>query len=368
MYKFKKNPDLWQRFFLREQIIRTIRNFFYKEKFHEVETPILLPALIPESYLDVFETFLKDRHGNKKRMFLATSPEASIKKLIAAGLGNCFEITKSFRNGETGSIAHNPEFTILEWYRIKASYKDIMSDCENLILFLYKNLKSQISAFQINKLNHKSLSSVLKMTDFEIVYQKQKINLAPPWEKLSVVDALKKYADIDFDDITEKKKSDLFPAEKLAKVAERKGYNVNKNNSWEEIFNQIFLNEIEPHLGTHGKPTFIYDYPKPMAGLAKIKENEPRLAERFELYIAGLELGDCYNELTDYNEQKARFQNEFILIKKKKKTKVIADNNFLQALKTGLPPCSGIALGVDRLVMLFTDSYSIKDVLLFPLD
>ncbi len=335
--------------------MRAIRDFFYREKFHEVETPLLLPALIPESYLDVFETFLKDRHGNKKRVFLATSPEASIKKLLASGFGNCFEITRSFRNGETESTTHNPEFTILEWYRVGADYTKIMEDCEKLILHIYNKIKNSAKA---------KTSGNRQQYGNKITYQNIKINLKPPWERISLTKALKKYADVEFDEITDKSTSEMFPAEKIAKVARKKGYNVTKRNSWEEIFNQIFLNEIEPRLG-HPKPTILYDYPKPMAGLAKIKKDDPRLVERFELYIGGLELADCYNELTDYTEQKDRFATELTLIKKKNKTEVIPDEDFLEALKRGLPPCAGIALGVDRLVMLFTDASSIHDTLLF---
>lgn len=340
----KKNSDFWQIFFIREKIIRAIRDFFYKKKFHEVETPLLVPSVIPESYLDVFETCLKDRLGNKRRMFLTTSPEASIKKLLAAGIGNCFEITKSFRNGETGSDTHNPEFTILEWYRVNANYKDIMKDCEELIFYIHKRIRNNIT------------------------YKNKKIDITPPWERISIVDALEKYADINFNEITKNSKnSPMFPVDKIAKTARKKGYSVTDNNSWEEIFNQIFLNEIEPHLGNHGKPTIIYDYPKPMAGLAKTKEDDPHLVERFEFYIAGLELGDCYSELTDYKEQADRFKREMQMIKKRKKTAVVADKDFLEALKIGLPQCSGIAVGIDRLVMLFADAPSIKDTLLFPL-
>lgn len=342
--KLKKNPKLWRKFFIREKIIQSIREFFLREKFHEVETPLLLPAVVPESYLEVFETHLLDRQRKKKRMFLATSPEASLKKILVAGIGNCFEITKSFRNTETGSTLHNPEFTILEWYRVGANYKDVMRDCQHLIGFILKSLK-------LPKL---------------LIYQGKSVDLSSPWERISVPQALKKYADIDFDNITEKS-SKMFPSEKIALIAKEKGYHVEKNNSWEEIFNQIFLNEVEPHLGTHGKPTIIYDYPRPMAALAKIKSSNPRLAERFEFYIAGLELGDCYSELTDYKEQKKRFEEEQKIRQIKGKTSVYPDVDFLEALKAGLPKCSGIAVGIDRLIMLFTDSTSIDEVLLFPL-
>ena len=126
-------------------------------------------------------------------------------------------------------------------------------------------------------------------------------------------------------------------------------------------FNQIFLNEVEPHLGTNGRPTIIYDYPAILAALAKLKKDDPRLAQRFELYIAGLELGDCYTELTDWKEQNYRFKNELKLIRKSNKNKVVQDDTLIKALKTGLPDCSGMAMGIDRVVMLFGDIKDIKD-------
>lgn len=342
--RLRKNPKLWDKFFIREKIIRLVREYFAKEKFHEVETPLLLPSVIPESYLEIFETNLLDRNRKKRKMFLSTSPETALKKLIAAGLGNCYSLTRSFRNMETGSSLHNPEFTILEWYRVPSTYFDIMKDCENLVTFIGKNLK--------------------KFPQLE--YQNKKINLSPPWEKISVIQAFEKYSGIAFDDITSRNK-EMFPAGKIDKFALKKGYFVQKENTWEEIFNQIFLNEVEPHLGNHGRPAIVYDYPRPMAAIAKIKAADPRLAQRFEFYIAGLELGDCYNESTDVNYLKQRYQEELNLIKKKNKTIVTLDQDFLQAMTFLKKPYSGVAVGVDRLVMLFTDSKTIQETLLFPL-
>ncbi|MBI4990751.1 EF-P lysine aminoacylase GenX [Candidatus Gottesmanbacteria bacterium] len=363
--KLKKNPKLWQKFFIREKIIQSIREFFFREKFHEVETPLLLPSVVPESYLEVFETYLLDRQRKKRRMFLATSPEASIKKLLVAGIGNCFEITKSFRNTETGSNLHNPEFTILEWYRVGADYKDVMRDCERLILHIYESIFRHAEFSSASNTKRKKILKQVQ-DDKMIKYQGNSIDLSSPWERISVPEALQKYAHISFDEITNKS-GEMFSKEKVAQVAKEKGYRVEKKNSWEEIFNQIFLNEVEPHLGTHGKPTIIYDYPRPMAALSKIKETDPRLAERFEFYIAGLELGDCYTELTDYNEQKKRFAEEQKIRKIKEKTSVYPDEDFLEALKAGMPKCSGIAVGIDRLVMLFADTTNVADTLFFPL-
>lgn len=232
---------------------------------------------------------------------------------------------------ETQSHTHNPEFTILEWYRVGANYMDIMKDCEELLL---------------------SIAGGNTLT-----YQGKKIGISAPWERITVATAFKKYAGIDFD---------AFLNEKEARViAAKKKYNVELHTTWEELYNQIFLNEIEPHLG-QGKPTIVYEFPGELAALAKKKASDPRVAERFEFYIAGLELGDAYSELTDPVEQEARFNTELAEVKRLGKTSYEYDQDFLEALKVGLPTCSGIAVGVDRLVMLFADTTNIADTLFFP--
>ncbi|MBI2404923.1 EF-P lysine aminoacylase GenX [Candidatus Gottesmanbacteria bacterium] len=333
--KLRKDPSLWPRYFVREKVTRAIRTFFDEREFHEVETPILIAHPPAESYLDVFQTTMFDRHRHPATAYLSTSPEVPLKKLMVAGLGNCYSLTKSFRNMETQSKLHNPEFTILEWYRIGADYKDIMKDCEQLLLF-------------INRLT--ASTSMLR-------YQGEKIDLTAPWERLTVAESFKKYAKIDFDM--------FFDIEEARRIAKEKGYQVHARNTWEELFDQIFLNEIELHLG-HGKPTILYEFPGVMGALAKKKSSDPRFAERFEFYIAGLELGDCYSELTDWKEQKERFKKELAEVKRLGKTIYNYDHDFIKALKVGLPKCSGIAVGVDRLTMLLTDTDDIADTLLFP--
>ncbi len=343
-HKLKDNPVFLQKYYLREKIIKTIREYFYQEKFHEVETPLLVPALIPESYHDVFKTEFRSRSGQKIPLFLTTSPEGSLKKLLVAGIGNCFEITRSFRNGEIASDLHNPEFTILEWYRTEANYYDLMADCERLFRYIYKAID--------NKKRY-------------LVYQNKKIDIYLPWQRLTIDQALKKYGSISLKDLIDDEDKPYLTTDKIRQVAKLKGYKTANDNTWEEIFNQIFLNEIEQYLGVD-RPTIIYEYPSVLAALARLKKSNPLVSERFEIYIAGLELADCYSELTDYPEQKKRFLDELNLIKHKKMTPRAIDNEFLDALQYGLPRCSGVALGVDRLVMLFTDSIRIDEVLLFP--
>lgn len=342
----KNNPTLWQRYFIREKVLRAIRLFFEGRQFHEVETPLLIAKPPAESYLDVFETTLFDRNRKPKQAYLSTSPEVPLKKLMVAGLGNCFALTKSFRNMETQSSLHNPEFTILEWYRVGVDYHEIMNDCEELCMFI--NTYLQRIDEKAGELRPNSLS-----------YQGKKIHLDAPWERLTVAQAFSKWANVDFDE--------FFDLKKAKKIAEKKGYTVTKQNTWEEIYNQIFLNEVESHLGK-GKPTILYEFPGVMGALARKKKSDPRFAERFEFYIEGLELGDCYSELTDWREQQDRFNNELMEIKRLGKTLYDYDHNFIEALKAGLPDCSGIAVGVDRLVMLFANAKSIQETLLFPGD
>ncbi|OGG24054.1 EF-P lysine aminoacylase GenX [Candidatus Gottesmanbacteria bacterium RIFCSPLOWO2_01_FULL_43_11b] len=342
--KLRKNPDLWDRYFIREKVITAIRTFFGNQGFHEVETPLLTGSLPPESYVDVFETTLLDRHRKPTRAFLPTSPEPFLKKLLVAGIGNCFSITKSFRNTESQSKTHNPEFTILEWYRVGATYTDIMKDCEELLLFINTYL-----------LRSKAAKGVIDTKT--LMYQGKKVSLSSPWERMTITQAFKKYAKLNLEfALTE---------EKLLPIAKEKGYAIGKNDNWEEVFLQIFLNEVEPHLG-RGKPTIVYDYPVILAALSKKKKSDPRLAERFEFYIEGLELGDAYSELTDWKEQKERFESEERERIQLGKISHPIDTDFIDALKVGMPETGGIAVGVDRLIMLFADVSNIADTLFFP--
>jgi len=337
----KQHPDLWNRYFVRERVIKAIRAFFDEEKFHEVETPTVIAQPPAESYVEVFETTLLNRHRNAQKAYLATSPEVALKKLIVAGIGNCYSLTKSFRNTEMQGNLHNPEFTILEWYRVGADYRDIMGDCERLLISIANAVGSGFP----------------KQGRTLIHYQGKAIDISPPWERVTVAQAFRTFAQVDFEEFLD--------YEKAKQIFVKKGYTLAPDTTWEELYNQIFLNEVEPHLGKN-KPTILYEFPGSMAALAKQKESDPRFAERFEFYIAGLELGDAYSELTDWKEQERRFDEEMDTIRKNGKTTYDYDHDFIDALKAGLPTCSGIAVGVDRLVMLFADQTDIGKTLFFP--
>ncbi len=297
-------------YLVREKVIDTIRSFFKNQGFHEVFTPILVPVPSIEPNLEVFETELKTSKGLKRRGFLIMSPEFSIKKLLAAGIGNCFEITRCFRNEEEVSRLHNPEFTMLEWYRVGASYRDIMKDFEDLFLKIIGKDKLR--------------------------YQGEIYDLSLPWPRISFKDAFSKYA----------------------------GKNI--ENVKDEDFYKIFFNEVEPKLRESKKPVIIYDYPISQAALARPKKSDPKFAERFEVFLAGVELGNCFSELTDAGEQKKRFEADLGERKKLGKTNYPIDEDLIDALKKGVPVVSGIAVGVDRLIMLAANTPSVSKTLFFP--
>jgi lysyl-tRNA synthetase class 2 len=308
--RIKNNPELLEKFLVREKVVDTIRDFFKNQGFHEAFTPVLVPIPSIEPNLEVFETELRTSRGIKRQGFLIMSPEFSIKKLLAAGIGNCFEITKCFRNEEEVSRLHSPEFTMLEWYRVGANYRNIMEDFENLFIQIIGKDK--------------------------LTYQGQTYDLSLPWPRISVAEAFRKFANKDALKVTD------------------------------EDFYKIFFNEIEPKLLKSHKPFFIYDYPISQASLSRPKGDDPRFAERFEVFLAGIELGNCFSELIDAKAQKDRFEKDLAERKKQGKTKYPIDNDLIDALASGLPEVSGIAVGVDRLVMLAADAPSISDTLFFP--
>lgn len=308
--KIKADSGKLKNYLVREKVVDSIRKFFKEQGFREVFTPTLVPVPSIEPNLEVFESELRTSTGKKRRGFLIMSPEFSIKKLLAAGIGDCFEITRCFRNNEEVSRLHNPEFTMLEWYRINADYTDVMKDFEQLF---------------VNIIGSKKLK-----------YQGEVYDLSLPWPRISVSEAFSKFAEKDVLEVSD------------------------------EDFYKIFFNEIEPALLKSKKPFFIYDYPISQASLSRPKKEDPRFAERFEVFLAGIELGNCFSELTDAKEQKKRFENDFAERKKMGKTDYPIDYDLIDALKSGLPVVSGIAVGVDRLVMLAADVPSVSDTLFFP--
>ncbi len=318
----------------RGQIIAAMRSFFANRDFLEVETPALQLSPGLEPHLKAFSTYLEaPLSGEKREFFLHTSPEFAMKKLLAGGLPRIFQLAKVFRNGERAPT-HHPEFSMLEWYRASEPYEKLMEDCQEL-------LKATLLAAGANFFRWAGRTSDPFMH----------------WEKISARQAFAKYCRIDLLPLL-----DDIPG--LAAEAVRLGLTPSPADSWEDIFFRIFLEHIEPHLG-HPAPTILYGYPLSMAALAKRSAQDPRLAERFELYVCGLELANAFGELTDPVEQRARFEADMKTKERLYGIRYPIDEDFLTAL-AAMPEASGIALGFDRLVMLAVGAEKIEDVLWLP--
>lgn len=328
--------DFLERMKRRAGILDSVRSFFKKSGFLEVETPSLVKLPGMEPYLDVFKTeFIGESQRPGYEMYLVTSPEYAMKKLLVGGAEKVFQICKSFRNKETDSTLHNPEFTLLEWYRAYASYEEIMKDTEELVESLAMELNGE---------------PVVK-------FKGMTVNVSSPWQRISVKDAFRDFADIP---------NDVFEDEdKLREVVRKKGYKVAYDAPFDELFFVVFMNEIEPKLGVE-KAVILKDYPLSMAALSKQCEENSKYAERFEAYVAGVELCNAFTELNDWREQEKRLELEREERKKLGKTDYAVDKGFIDALKFGMPPSGGNALGIDRLVMLLLDVSDIRDVLFFP--
>jgi lysyl-tRNA synthetase class 2 len=316
-------------------MIKTVRNFFDMQKFYEVETPILQVSPVMDTHIHAFKTDLLDINLKQDRtLYLHTSPEFAMKKLMVAGLHNLYQICHVFRNAE-GSRRHSPEFTMIEWYRAPGDYTDIMEDCTQLLRHVANELN-------IDK---------YRFDNFECDPFKE-------WQRISVADSFLHYADIRIDDC-------LDDTAEFAKRIKEQGIRVAEDDRWDDLFFRVMAEKIEPFLGM-GVPTIIYDYPASMASLSRKKPEDPRFAERFELYVCGLELANAFSELTDADEQRIRFREEMALKNKLYGEEYPVDEEFIKALEHGLPESGGIALGLDRLAMLATDAEHIHQVMWTP--
>ncbi len=325
----------------RMAVIAAIRRFFSMRDFAEVETPALQVSPGIEPHLIAFVTELAEpfRDRDRRRLYLHTSPEFAMKKLLVAGQKRIFQLARCFRNAER-SATHHPEFTMLEWYRAHADYRALMADCEAL-------LRAVMAAVPATAL----------------VRGEKRSDPGAEWEYLSVAEAFRRDADID---LLATAPDPFAPAAGLLRAeADRIGVFTSPSDSWEDVFFRIFLARIEAGLGIDA-PTVLYDYPVSMAALSRTKPDDPRLAERFELYASGLELANAFSELTDAAEQRRRFEADVARKRDLFGSAYPIDEDFLAALDHGLADCAGIALGVDRLVMLATGAPRIEDVLWAP--
>src|SRR4051812_16018827 len=324
----------------RGRVKRAVRDFFDANGYVEVETPALQASPGLEAHLQAFATVLHDpRAGAALPRYLHTSPEFAMKKLLAGGIDRIWQLSHVYRNGERGAT-HHPEFSMLEWYRAGASYRDLMDECEGLL----RVSQDAVGADALRRGGHRSDASL-------------------PFQRFTVAEAFSRYTGIDL--LATAADPQTPDASLLAAEAVRIGTAPHPGDDWETLFFRIFLERIEPHLGI-GAPTILYDYPISMAALSRRKPDAPRLAERFELYACGLELANAFGELTDPAEQRRRFIEDQARKRTLYGETYPSDEVFLAALDYGLPDCAGIALGFDRLVMLAMGAEHIEEVLWAP--
>ena len=322
------NPDVHGIFAMRSRIISGIRAFLIDRGFLEVETPMMHP--IPGGA--AAKPFVTHHNALGVDLYLRIAPELYLKRLIVGGFPRVFEINRNFRN-EGISTIHNPEFTMLEFYVAYADYHDLIRLTEELISSLAQQLLGKTV----------------------IEYQGKAINLAPPWRRWSYHQAILEVNGL-APSVLKDREQALAAAKKL---------NVPADPKWPlfNIVNEIFEETVEPNLD---QPTFITDYPIDISPLARRKDADPALTDRFELYIAGREIANAFSELNDPLDQRERFEGQAAQRAAGDEEAHVVDEDFLRALEYGMPPTAGEGIGIDRLIMLFTNQASIRDVVLFP--
>jgi len=299
----------------RAAFFHSLRSFFVSQQFLEVDTPIRQPLLIPEANI---------RPLASEDWFLQASPELCMKRLLAAGCERIFQLCNCFRKGERGRL-HLEEFTMLEWYRTDAGYEDLMADCENLVCFLL----AELGGLEGGALGEHALRAGLRAGG-----DGRLLSLRPPWDRLPVHEAFARYSPVSLE-------------QALA----------------DDTFDQVLVEHVEPSLGVD-RPLFLYDYPVELGSLARRKDGGSHLAERFELYINGVELANGFSELTDPHEQRLRFEQELRLMAQEGQRPARMPERFLEDLAS-LDRAAGIALGVDRLLMLLMGRKSVAEVVSF---
>lgn len=323
------NSRIRQDFILRSRVIAGIREFLTARGYIEVETPMMQP--IPGGA--AARPFITHHNTLDIDLFLRIAPELYLKRLLVGGFEKVFEVNRNFRN-EGISTKHNPEFTMLELYEAYADYNTMMEIAEEMIAALAKGL----------------------LGTMVITYQGVEIDLTPPWKRISFVELIRDMTGIDF--------SAVASVQEAKKAAASIGASITDDSSVWKIASGVFEEKIE---GSLIQPTFVIDYPRELSPLAKSREDNPDFVERFEPYIAGREIGNAFSELNDPFDQRARFEEQVRMREKGDDEAHLMDHDYISALEYGMPPAGGMGIGVDRLVMLFIDSASIKDTILFPL-
>jgi lysyl-tRNA synthetase class 2 len=322
----------------RNRITAAVRAWFTARDFVEVETPALQVSPGNEAHLHAFATEAIDLSGVRAPLYLRTSPEFAAKKLLAAGEARTFELARVWRNRERGPL-HHPEFTLLEWYRTGELYETLMADCASLL------------ALAVETAGAKTLS-----------FRGQTIDPLDDPERVTLAEAFDRFAAIDL--LSTVEAGGRTDRDALAAAAQGQGVRVAADDTWADVFSRVLVERIEPNLGRE-RATILCEYPVSEAALARPKASDPRVAERFELYACGVELANCFGELTDPAEQRLRFEAEMAEKQRVYGERYPIDEDFLSAL-AAMPQASGGALGLDRLVMLATGANRIEQVLWAP--
>jgi lysyl-tRNA synthetase class 2 len=323
------NENVRRTFQTRSRVITLIRQFLVERDFQEVETPMMHP--IPGGAAAL--PFKTHHNALDLNLYLRIAPELYLKRLLVGGIERVFEINRNFRN-EGLSTQHNPEFTMVEFYQAYATFEDLMDLTEELLCHICKDI----------------------LGTYKVVYQETEIDFTPAWQRFTLKEAAAKYGNLDI--------KDLDDLEKVRSHAKRLGIDLTGNEPIGEIVAEIFEEVAEKHLV---QPTFITHFPVEVSPLARSNEQDPRVTDRFELYIAGREIANAFSELNDPEDQRRRFVSQAESKQVIDGRPAEIDEDFLLALEYGMPPAAGEGIGIDRLVMLLTDSSSIRDVILFPL-
>jgi lysyl-tRNA synthetase, class II len=321
------NPDVRKVFEKRSRLVNAVRAFFMDKDYIEVETP-MLHQVVGGATAEPFVTHHKTLHMD---LFLRIAPELYLKRLLVGGMDKVFEINKNFRN-EGISTQHNPEFTMLEFYRAFATFNDLMQITEELFCKVAEEIAGGV----------------------KIVYQENEIDFTPPWERISVFDATIKYGGVD--------EAVLKDEAKMREFAKGLEIPVEKKWGWGKLLIEIFEKTAEDKLKG---PVFITDYPSEVSPLSRPFDDNPDFVERFELFIAGMEIANGFSELNDPDEQKIRFERQLEMGEFGEGVREY-DRDYIMALEYGMPPAAGEGIGIDRMAMIFTDSPSIREVILFP--
>lgn len=313
----------------RSLIIQKVREYLTKQGFLEVETPMLHT----QAGGATARPFVTHHNTLDMDMFLRIAPELHLKRLMVGGLSEkIFEINRCFRN-EGIDTRHNPEFTLMELYQAYVDYNEMMALTENMVSTIAQEI----------------------LGTMKIKYGDKEIDLTPPWDRKTMLGAIKEYTGIDF--------NQYYTAKEAAEQAERMGIHTEETDNWGQILDKIFEEKVEPHLI---QPIHIIDYPRDISPLAKVHRDNDRLTERFESRINGWEVANAFSELTDPIDQRSRFEAQARAKAAGDEEACDIDEDYIEALEYGLPPTGGLGVGIDRLVMLLTDSQSIRDVIAFP--